>query len=192
MKNLLKQSASTITALALAAGLVYGTFRLMKLLWEAFSQVNSTIAAGVIAATTTIIVSVISVLVSKRLEQNAVLLKEHREKKIPIYEDMVQFIFRIAFSEKLGKQALTEQEIIEKTASFTEKMVVWGSDDVINAWFKFRNHSINDSNVPLGILFDIEDILLAIRRDLGHPNKNVKKGKILGLFINDIHEHIKV
>jgi hypothetical protein len=192
MKNLLKHSASIITALALIVGLVYGIYWLIRLIWESFSLINSTVAAGIIAATATIIVSVISVLVFKRLDRNAELLKEHREKTKPIYEDMVQFIFRLAFSEKLGQAPLTEAEIAAIMATLTEKMVVWGSDDVINAWFKFRNHSINTNNVPLGILFDIEDIMLAIRRDLGHPNKNVKKGKILGLFINDIHENIKV
>jgi hypothetical protein len=41
-------------------------------------------------------------------------------------------------------------------------------------------------------MFEIENLLLAIRKDLGHENKGLAPGKVLGLFVNDIHEHIKV
>ena len=40
-------------------------------------------------------------------------------------------------------------------------------------------------------LYVVEDLLLAIRKDLGHKNKNLTKGKILGLFVNDLPEELK-
>ena len=171
---------------------LWAAFKLLQLLWSAFSQVNPTVGAGVIAAAATVLVSVISVLVAKRLEFRANVDKEHREKKAPFYEEMVRFIFRIAFAQKLGVDPVTEQEMVQKMAEFTENLVVWGSDDVIDAWFKFRNRSINSGDSGVAVIFEIENLVLAIRRDLGHQNKGLTKGKILGLFINDIHEHIKV
>ena len=181
-----------IFSLAVLGLTLWAAFKLLQFLWSAFSQVNPTVGAGVIAAAATVLVSVISVLFAKRLEFRANVEKEHREKKIPFYEEMVKFIFRITFSQKLGIEPVTEQEMIQKMAEFTENLVVWGSDDVIDAWFKFRNRSINSGGSDISVMFEIENILLAIRRDLGHHNKGLTKGKILGLFINDIHENIKV
>lgn len=169
----------------------YLVYILMNSLWVMFSHINPTVGAGLIAATATIIVSVISVLFAKRLEYKAVLLKEHREKKIPIYEQMVQLIFRFAFAEKIGLEPLTEKELISKMAWFTENIVVWGSDDLVIAWNKFRVFSLSNNGLPNhGILFEVENLLLAIRKDLGHGNRGVGRGKILALFINDIDKYL--
>ena len=43
----------------------------------------------------------------------------------------------------------------------------------------------------LKILFEMESLLLAIRKDLGHSNRGTGRGAILGLFINDIDDYIK-
>lgn len=183
-----KQSLNTIFGFLLLLGLLYGTYKLLSLFWNAFSQVNPTLGAGVIAASATVIVSVMSVLVAKRLEYRALLQKEHREKKTPFYEEMVKFIFRIAFAEKLGLEPITEEQMMKQMASFTENLIIWGSDDVVNAWVSFRTKSVEGfGNSPHGILFEIENLLFAIRKDLGHANKGLSKGKILGTFVNDIH-----
>jgi len=162
------------------------------MLWEVFAQVNPTVGAGMLAASTTIVVSVISVLVAKRLEYKATLAKEHREKKIPFYEDFVAFTFRIAFANKLGLEPLSEKELVEEATKFTQNLIVWGADDVVDAWFRFRNKSIHSDGSGVAVMFDIEKLLLAIRKDLGHENKGLVPGKVLGLFVNDIHEHVKL
>ena len=75
-------------------------------------------------------------------------------------------------------------------ADITQELVIWSSDDVIDAFYKFRMENIEDEKqAPTSnILFRIEDLLIAIRKDLYH--KMVKRGKILGLFINDIEEYL--
>ena len=182
-----------VTLGLIISGLIlWGVFKLLQTLLDTFLQVNPTLGAGIIAASATIIVSVISVLIAKQMEFRATLSKEHREKKIPFYEGMVKFIFRTVFAEKLGLEPLTEKEMFQEMSKFTENLIVWGSDDVIDAWFKFRNKSIHGDGTGVNIMFAVEDLLLAIRRDLGHKNKGLKQGKVLGLFINDIHEHIKL
>jgi hypothetical protein len=187
-----KKFQHLLLGIVLSVLLVWGGWKLLQLLWEVFSHVNPTVGAGMLAASATVVVSVFSVLIAKRLEYRATLAKEHREKKIPFYEEFVNFIFRIAFAEKLGLEALTEQEMIQQASRFTQYLIVWGADDVIDAWFRFRNKSVNSDGSGLAVMFEIENLLLAIRKDLGHENKGLVPGKILGLFVNDIHEHIKV
>ncbi len=186
-----KQFIQVVVGLLITALAFWGVAKLLQVLWNAFSTVNPTVGAGIIAAAATVMVSVISVLVAKSLEFKAVVAKEHREKKIPFYEEMIKFIFRLVFAEKLGFEPLTEKEMVKQMATFTENIVIWGADDVIHAWFVFRNHSIHSEKAGTEIMFDIENLLLAIRKDLGHANKGLTKGKVLGLFINDIHEHIR-
>lgn len=168
-----KKPLQVLLGIILLAFLVWGGWKLLQLLWEVFSQVNPAVGAGMLAASATVFVSVISVLVAKRLEYKATLAKEHREKKIPFYEEFVDFVFRIALSEKLGLEPLTEREMIQQAAKFTQNLIVWGADDVIDAWFRFRNKSVNSDGSGVAVMFEIENLLLAIRKDLGHENKGL-------------------
>jgi hypothetical protein len=40
------------------------------------------------------------------------------------------------------------------------------------------------------MLFLYERFLLEVRRDLGHKNKDLKKGTLLGLFVNDLDRYL--
>lgn len=177
-----------VSSLLILAVIIYGGYRLAILLLEAFSKINPTVGAGMLAATATILVSVISVLVAKRLEFRAVLLKELRERKTPVYEEMVKLIFHFTFAEKIGLPPFSDQEVIKKMAWLTENIVIWGSDDLLLSWNRFRTFAVrNLENPSHQLLFEVENLLLAIRKDLGHANTGVTRGKILELFINDLH-----
>ena len=168
----------------------WGLYKLVLVIWRIFATVNPTLGAGIIAASATVIVSVISVLVAKRIEQKTEIQKELRDRKTPVYEELVAFIFRITFAEKLGQAAVTESEMIQNMAKFTEKLVIWGSDDLVQAWYKFRMEAVDGKTEGVNAAFSVEEILYAIRQDLGHANKNLGKGKLLGLFINDIRDYV--
>lgn len=142
------------------------------------------------ASGATIIVFVISITAGKYFEQKSSQKITQAEKKIPTHEKIVQLIFKMTFAEKLGKNPPNEKELIKSFAKITQELVIWGSDDVIDAFHKFRMENIEDENQkPTStILFRVEDLLIAIRKDLGH--KMVKRGKILGLFINDIENYL--
>ena len=170
--------------------IVYGIYLLLSKFWSIFSSVDPKLGVGIIATSGTIIVTLISVLVSKHLERKAQILAHLREKKVPIYEKIINFIFSLTFAEKLGKKSPTEKEIVKFFAEVTQELVIWGSDEMIDAFYKFRIENIDHANglqtEPNGILFTVENLLLAIRKDLGHQNKNIPKGKLLSLFINDL------
>ncbi|MCH7729499.1 MAG: hypothetical protein IH991_23940 [Planctomycetes bacterium] len=42
----------------------------------------------------------------------------------------------------------------------------------------------------MALMFIYEDLIRAIRRDLGHKNKDLTKGKLLSLFVNDIANYV--
>lgn len=159
----------------------------LQFVWTALSSVNPSLAVGIIAAGSTIFVSVVSVLISKRLEQKALIRNQQRDKKIPIYEELITFLFKIWRNAIDGTAQPTEKEMVDFMIGFTQKLLIWGSDEVVASFCKFRKSGQD----PKTIMFAIEDIWLAVRRDLGHDNKGISRGMLLGLIVTDIDDYIK-
>ena len=176
-----------LSGLALFGGAIYGFYVLVTASIRVFRSLDSDIAVAVIAGAATVFVSVLSVILGKIYERRAAVDREHRERKVPVYEDLMQFMFRVLMSDKLGKE-VSEQEMIEFISSFNQRMMVWGSDEVLKAWSQWRRKAGNGGE-PFALMFEYERLILAIRADLGHRNKNLSPGDILGLFVNDIDEH---
>ncbi len=187
----LKELISIILGFALVAFICWGIYLIANKVISVFIKLDPTVAASLIAASVTIIVSVISVLLAKLLEHRSEIRKEMRIKKIPAYTDLINFMFRVSFAKKRGQNPPTEKEILDFFQGFTEKIVVWGSDDVINAFNAFRTFAQKTQTAQSeNILFVAETLFLTIRKDLGHKNKGLTKGKLLGLFVNDIEKYL--
>jgi hypothetical protein len=195
MNNQLQDKKQIALGLFLACLLLFGSYLLLSKIWSAFSSVDPRLGAGLVAASATVLVSLISVLISKHLERKAAILAHLRDKKIPTYEKIINFIFSLTFAEKLGKKQPTEKEMIKFMAEITQELVIWGSDEMLEAFYRFRMTSIENADgkdeSPYKVLYMVEDLLLAIRKDLGHSNKNISRGKILGLFVNDMPNEFK-
>jgi hypothetical protein len=154
---------------------------LLTFLGTAQSQISGAIVTGSLAATASVIILVIT----KRLEQQEAIRQEHRSKKIPIYEEVIGLIFRILFADKMGERPLEGQTLIKEFSNITQKLLIWGSDDVINAYVAFRNGSLAGTDTK-ATLKSLDSIFLAIRRDIGHKNKGLSEDSLLKLFINDL------
>jgi len=119
---------------------------------------------------------------------------EQREHKREIYEKITHFFFENLFALKLGQEPKTEAEITQFLIQVTPKLVMWGSDQVVKSFREFRDAGArhnSDSQVSVIVLMLIyEQMLLNIRKDLGHQNQALVKGSILGIFINNIDEYI--
>ncbi len=168
--------------------IVWGLISLGRYLISTFVGLNPNVAAAIVAGFATVTVSVLTVVVGKRLEALALLTKEHREKKIPVYEDFIKFWLKYLFSRKAGETQLSDQEVIQFLLDYTQRMIVWGSDEVIAAWVKFRYSSMGAAQRPDSntVLIDLEKLILAMRRDLGHKNRGFKQNDILRMFVNDL------
>ena len=71
-------------------------------------------------------------------------------------------------------------------SEFSIGLTLWGSNRVVKKWLKYRKSSIKgDKN----ILWEMEDIIYEIRKDVG-LGRRLKKGDMLSFFVNDI-ENLK-
>lgn len=169
--------------------LVWGTYFILTKIAATILNLNTDLAVAIIAGSVTVIVSIVSLIISKYYERRDKIQQEIRQKKIPVYEELIAFLTTMLFAEKMDETKPTEVEIIKFFANFTNKIIVWGSDEVLKAYQTMRFHSLQGKN-PLDVLFLYEKLLLEIRKDLGHKNKDLERGSMLSLFINDIDKHL--
>ena len=162
-------------------------------IWKTLTSVSPQVGTALVAGMATLLVSVFSVLWSKRVDREREIEQEQRQQKIPVYEDFLSLIFRIVFAEKLGENPVSEQEMLKIFRLFAQKLLVWGSDEVLKeyaTWRRITTSSVAQEN-PVFHLFAIERLLFAIRKDVGHKNKNLKQGDLLSIFVNDIDHFLE-
>jgi hypothetical protein len=184
MKNIL----SVLLALGLLGTLLYGTFKTLSWLYNHILAVDPRISAALITGLIAIIATSLTITIPKYLEKKMEIEEHLREKKSETYRDLVELLFKLLMGSKTGN-SLSEEELIKAMSKFTENLILWGSEDVIKAYKSFRDYFIQRTSgqeLSLESIQIMEELLLSIRKDMGHNNKNLDKGDILSLFINDL------
>ena len=171
------------------------------------SKLDSNVAAASIGATATVLVSAIAVFAGRYLERKRDLETAAREKRIPLYEDFIAFWFRQLYADRMGEAPPSSEELMKAMVDFTRASTVWASDEVILKWSEVRRRfavleALREALEEAGAepqgraavepLFIFEEFLLAIRRDTGYPKTKLATGDLLGMFIDDIGEYLKV
>lgn len=105
-----------------------------------------------------------------------------RDKKIKIYEkfvnDTTNFLFNSADC-STKKQNQLQANLTKTFEEFHKNIMFWGTDEIIEAYNKFRSR-LDSTDARME---DFEDLILAFRKDVGHPNKNLPKYSILKLIL---------
>jgi len=180
-----------LLGLAVVAVLICISYLLIAKLLGWFSSLENQVAASIVTASAVALISTAGLIISKHYEHTREITREHNAKKIPIYEELINFSFTTLFAEKAGQKRLSEQQMIQFFAKYIPKLVVWGDDSVIKSFFVFRDTAgSNPDDASAKILFAFEDVVLNIRKDLGHKDTHIKKGDILGLFVTDIKKYL--
>ena len=141
----------------------------------------SDLTGVIIAASVAILVTVITAVAGKLYEQHLKIRDELRAKKAPIYEKHIATFFKVLLAPKITGKALNQEEAATAFAGVAEQMIVWGSPDVIKAWNNFKAVAQTAQGADL-----LEGIFKAMRKDLGHEDKDLNKGDLLRLFVNDL------
>ena len=185
-----KQQSVSLPVSLLVVGLCgLGIYWIITAFIDKLNSVDSDLGKALVTGGVTVFVAVVSLVIGKIWEQRVKLQQEIREKKIPVYEKQIAIFFSMLFAEKYGEQKPTEQELGKAFQDFTEKLIIWGSPEVIQAWLDFRIYDW-DKNDPLAGFLKVETLLKAIRKDLGNSNSKLALGDITKLFVNDFDAEI--
>jgi hypothetical protein len=144
------------------------------------------IAAAVIAASATVLVSVFGTLATKHLERRQEIERQQRERKLEVYQQFMDYQFAAMQGVRSEMDAAERTELDRAFhVSFAKNLISWGSEDIIKeygAWVKW------DDPEASGDILGLEKILLAIREDLGYTNKELEAGDLLKTFLEGVDE----
>jgi hypothetical protein len=170
--------------------LAAGTYFALRTVFRTFTSLESGVATAVVTAATTVLVAVVTTFFGRYLEQRQAAQRAQQERRIPVYEDFIKGMLDVMGATVAPKQRqpMTEDRVLQVLAPFTQKVVVWGSDEVLRAWvdFRYRSMASPSQDDPEAVIYGLEDLLLAFRKDLGLSNKRLKRGDLLKLWVNDL------
>lgn len=175
---------SFVVLLILVLLTVAGAYFLMQ--W--FSTLQREVATAIITGFGAVVISIVSVLLSKHYERKRSIEEAQRAKKAEIYEDLLKFVFSHVFASKFPDQVPSEVDGMNFFNTFTQRAIVWGSDDVLKQYARWK-FSMNNPDQN-SLVFEMEKLFFEIRKDMGHKNAGLRRGDILKIFTPDIEEHL--
>jgi hypothetical protein len=123
---------------------------------------------------------------------------DQRERKAGVYENFLDIYFDqmletiIKTRQQNSQNVTVTDDILRSIHNLNKKLILWGSDDVVREYSAYRQEVIgNGPGKPRELpyaLTGLEDILYAIRKDLGYANKKLGERELLALFVNDMTE----
>ena len=189
---------NTLLGLCLLIGIVIFAILLIKFVYNIamegiikLTEVASKLDAVVIVALITGLVSIVGVIISSIVAKIVDYRKNRQEyltqKREKPYGEFVEMIYQVQKNSK-EPGTYSDEQMIEDLSKFSKQITLWGSSRVINKWIEFRENG-SDPEKAKNNLFLMEEIMNDMRKDLGL--KKVKKGNLLGFFINDIKNELK-
>lgn len=145
------------------------------------------ITASVIGALAAVSVGIWTHYSTRRREINS----RHFVEKKNAYRHLIDLIFDL-FKAQKNSQALSESETLERMLEFKKEVMVWGDQDVIQALENYENKvTASEQNGkeqlstddPHQLLMIVDDLLMAIRKDLGHKDTQLKRGSLVGMLV---------
>ena len=170
----------------MAAGFLWLIYTAIAGVGAYFRSLSSDVAKALVAGVAAVVASAITIVVAKAFESHAATVKELRAKKAPVYEEIVNGAFKMLFAKMLEMPPPDEQAVKEYLVKSTEALTIWGSNGVVSAFAQFKTGAGND---PSRSLFLFEDLLFAIRKDLGHAG-TLPRASLLRIFVTDIDEYV--
>lgn len=141
---------------------------------------NNVIAVPIITA----IIGLIGVMWTQWQSKSRDIAESHRSSKIETYSLFFDIIEEIQRGSKKNQEIniLSDEELQAKFEKLNRGFILWGSDEVIQAWIAFRKNSSENT------LAKIDNVYRAIRKDLGHKDRKLKNLDLIRINLSNPDE----
>lgn len=132
-------------------------------------------------------VGVLGVVWQQRQSERARLREAHRDRMTPVYYDLLG-----AFKKLSTDEGEIDPEIQELFMDLKSRQLLLGaSSEMVQAFndWQRKTSELQEQGNPVQAVRVWEELLLAIRKDLGHQDGRLPEGELLRLFITDYEEH---
>lgn len=156
---------------------------------------HPTIAVALITG----LLAFISVPVGKYFENRYTIKNQIRQERQDVYIEFLNWLIK----NLLNNEISNNRNIVKELKENQNKIVIYASDKVLKAWLDIKEMALNSDRNKQGLSKEeatryyleneapkIEILILAIRKELGYKNKDIKKYDILKLYINDLNEKL--
>lgn len=136
------------------------------------------------------VIGVFGVVWQQHRSEQARLREANRDRMTPIYYELLGTIFRKIGTGEVGEAGDPATEDFFRDLKARQLMLGASSQMVIafNKWQR-RTAELHEQDNDVGAVVAWEELLLAIRADLGHQDGSLPRGELLRLFIDDYDEY---
>ncbi len=105
------------------------------------------------------------------------------EKKVA-YKEFTRILVQLLKGQK-ENNPIPQKELVDAMYKFRGEMIVWGGTDTINAFDEYlKNAELDDGADASNVLLVVDDLLRAMRKELGHNDDSLKRGRIVGMLLD--------
>ena len=169
---------ATFLLLLLGLTLIWGVVKLILQFIDFLRSVDAQIAAQLIGTSGTILAAVIAVVIGQIYTKRRDIREAQRLAKTETYNAFVKNISDIMLDEENK-----DRNFRPFFKELTSRLMLSGSDDVIKEYNEWRDSSLD--NIDNSIL-TLDKLLRALRKDLGHNNRKLSKGALIGLYLKPV------
>lgn len=176
------QLSWSLVSLAVLAGLLFGAYMIVTGIWTAFSKLKLEIAVAIVAATTTVLVSVLTVVLGKYFERQREVEAHFRDRKLALYEQFLDQFFRLFQEQDQQAKPDDANTLTQFLKEWQKRIVLRGSPGVLKAYFNWKNHVTKE--VPdADSLFLMDEFFRELRADVGQSSRGLRKGAFSNLIL---------
>jgi hypothetical protein len=137
------------------------------------------------------VIGVFGVVWQQHRSEQARLREANRDRMTPIYYELLGTITQIIESGKAGEGVDPDTEAFFRDLKARQLMLGASSQMLVafNKWQRRTAEIQKEDDNELGAVVAWEELLLAIRADLGHRDSGLPRGELLRLFISDYDEY---
>jgi len=170
-----------LVGFALVFCLIWGGYRFVIYAVHVFSSLDRNIAAAIIAASATIIASTIAIVLSKHYELKKERAVAHRDKKVGLYDEFLKELFDIFL---MGQENKSPEDQVPFLREIQRKIILWSGPEVIKSYALWHKEMTLRLQSPRAkSMMKMIEFFLALRKDLGHSNKGLKREYLLRFML---------
>lgn len=190
LRSCLSALAASVAFLITSMAAVYGAFLLASTFLASAEALSKDVVAAIVAAVGTVIASVATVVYNQRESKAREIAEAQRPQKIEVYNQFMRFIVEQMINVKKEETSLGDDgldpELFEHFMGIKRDLILWASPQVIHSYRKFEQLGVEESDPdPEEVLFAVDEVLQAIRKDLDNSNWALTEGELIQLFLSD-------
>ncbi len=180
--------AAAISLVLTAVAAAWGILVVVNWLLRVSKSLDPTVAAAILAAATTVIVSTLTVMLGRYYERKKDHEAAYRERKTEIYDSFLKELFKIFQSvEGVDKKS---EDMAQFLREWQRKMILWGGQGVVSAYGRWISH-LKKGEPDAQSVYLMDEFFRAICKDLGHSNALLGKGAFVHFILRDSELFLK-